>query len=101
MPPQLLRDALDVVLTWGPERMTPELERLKEKQPRASEAEQQEALRTAYQVLSAAEALAPEIKRGETNATAQLRERFSWASDEQISRAIQQGLYSHWRDTGL
>jgi predicted nucleotide-binding protein len=101
MPPQLLRDALDVVLTWGPERMTPELVRLKEKQPWASEEERQEALQSAYQVLSAAEAIAPEVKRGATNANAQLRESFPWASDEQIARAIQQGLYSHWRDTGL
>ncbi|MCC7433142.1 MAG: hypothetical protein IT363_00545 [Methanoregulaceae archaeon] len=101
MPPKLLRDALDVVLTWGPERMTPELDRLKEKQPKSSEEERQEALQTAYQVLSAAEALAPEIKGGATNATAQLREQFPWVSDDQLARAIQQGLYSHWRDTGL
>ena len=101
MSPKLLRDALDVVLTWGPERMTPELNRLKEKQPQTSDEERQAALQAAYQVLSVAEAIAPEVKSGETNATAQLQERFPWASDEQIARAIQQGLYAHWRDTGL
>lgn len=101
MPPKLLRDALDVVLTWGPERMTPEVERLREKQPNTVDEELHEALQTAHQVMSHAERLAPEVKSNSVNGERSLREEYPWVTRSQASRAIQQGMYFHWKDSGL
>lgn len=101
MPPKLLRDALDVVLTWGPERMTPEVERLREKHPGTADEDLHEALQVAHQVMSHAERLAPDVKSNSVNGERQLAEEYPWITRSQASRAIQQGMYFHWKDSGL
>lgn len=50
--------------------------------------------------LSRAETLAPDVKSGRVNGTQVLREEFPWVTDDLAARAIQQGIYFHWRDTG-
>lgn len=98
----VLRDAMDAVLLWGPERMTPEIDRLREKHPGHSDSYLQAALLEAHRVLSEAEELAAGIKTGEIrDAHRRISEGRPWLSDEQVGRAVQQGLYFHWRDTGL
>jgi hypothetical protein len=97
----VLNEAMDVVLQWGPERMVPETDRLRQKYPDLSEDEAGKALAQAWKVLGVAESLASDIKSGvETDATSKLQEGRPWLTDEQASRAINQGLYSHWRETG-
>ena len=98
---ELLADALDVVLQWGPERAVPERDRLREKQPDVPDDELDMALHAAYSVLGQAEALAPGMKQGRIHdGTERLKSAFPWIDDESASRAIQQGLYFHWRDEG-
>jgi len=101
MPPKLLCDALDVVLTWGPERMIPELERLREKQPDATEQELKEALEIGHQVLSYAEKLAGGIKANQVNGERKLLEKYPWVTKSQSSHVITQAMYYHWRETGF
>ena len=97
----VFRDAMDVVLQWGPERMVPEADRLRQKHPDLSEDEASHALAQAWKVMGEAEGLAPDIKRGvESRATFKLQQGRPWLTDEQAGRAINQGLYSHWRETG-
>ena len=97
----VLTDAMDVVLQWGPDRMVPEADRLRRKHPKLTDDEVREALAQAWKVMGEAEAFAPDIKRGkETNATSKLQAGRPWLTDDQAGRAINQGLYSHWRDTG-
>jgi len=99
---KLLSDAMDEVLLWGPERMTPEIERLRAKNSGLSDQELQAALDDAHRVLGEAEALAGGIKAGDIHdAGRRISKNRPWLSDDQIARAIQQGLYFHWRDTGL
>lgn len=95
----VLVDALNVVLTWGPERAVPELERLRERQPLLSTEEAETALKQAWQVMRQAEALAPGVKTGGPGVQKLLAE-FPWVTEDQAGRAIQQGLYYHWRETG-
>lgn len=92
---------MDVVLTWGPERSIPESDRLRGLYPGLTDAQIQAALAEAWKVMGEAEIFAPEIKRGiSTNALERLRRDRPWLTEDQASRAISQGLYSHWRDTG-
>ena len=94
---------MDVVLQWGPERMTPEPERLRAlvKSP-ISDDEVTEALREAQKVLSHAEQVAPKLKQGlfAKSGDRTLRDKWPWLSQEQAAQAINQGMYFHWRDTG-
>lgn len=93
---------MDVVLLWGPERIVPEIERLRALQPGLADADLRSALDEAHAVLAEAEALAPGIKSGEIHdAGKRLSERWPWLTDSQIASAIQQGLVFHWRDTGI
>lgn len=102
MKDDVISDAMDAVLLWGPERMTPEIDRLREQHADVVDADLQAALHEAHRVLSEAEELAGGIKTGEIrDAHRRLSEGRPWLSDEQVGRAIQQGLYFHWRDTGL
>lgn len=94
------RQALEVVLQWGPERSVPELERLRISEPDATDDELTEALGLAQRVLSRAEALAPRVKMGSVLGTQIPREEFPWITDDLAARAIQQGMFFHWRDTG-
>ena len=96
---RVLSDAMDVVLQWGPERMVPEDDRLRQKHPSLTDDEVRLALAEAWKVMTEAEALVPGIKRG-TREGSNLRLERPWLSEEQAGRAINQGLYSHWRDTG-
>lgn len=103
MSDKVLRAALDVILQWGPERMTPEAERVRALTKRPlSDDEVAEALMEAHRVLSYAEQLAPNLKRGLVSKSGDrsLREKWRWLSQDQASRAINQGMYFHWRDTG-
>lgn len=98
----LLTDAMDVVLQWGPERSIPDIERLRAKHADVSDDELRLALTQAERVLSEAEGLAGGIKDGSVREAGKLlRQDRPWLTDEQVGRAIQQGLYYHWRDTGL
>jgi hypothetical protein len=98
----LHRDAMDVVLTWGPERAEPEDERLQRRQPTATDAERDAALATAREVLRRAEGLAPTLKgMGPVDDTvAAVRRDHPWLDDELWSRAANQGMYFDWRDNG-
>ena len=100
---EVRRSALDVVLTWGPERATPEGERLLERHPGLDAATVTDALAEAHRVMGRAEELAPGIKgvgRSTTTRRA-IEQEHPWLTDDLLDRAVQQGLYSHWRDTGL
>ena len=99
---EVRRAALEVVLAWGPERATPEEDRLLATHPDLATADVTEALSEAHAVLREAEGLAPEIKgTGSASTTrSQIVAEHPWLGDEQLERAIQQGLYFHWRDTG-
>jgi hypothetical protein len=97
----ILMAAMDVVLTWGPERSIPEADRLRDHHPEITDSQVQAALAEAWRVMGQAESFAPDIKRGiSTNAHEILRRDRPWLTEDQASRAISQGLYSHWRDTG-
>lgn len=102
-PDEVRRSALDVVMTWGPELARPVEERLLERHPGLDEATVDAALVEARLVTSKAEQLAPAEKGvGESPLTrADIMREHPWVSDELLGKAIQQGLYSHWRDTGL
>lgn len=93
--------AMDVVLTWGPERSRPEMDRLRDKFPDVDDATASEALKDAARVLSEAESGAASAKsgnqRGLENA---LRKNRAWLTAEQASQAVNQGMYYHWRETG-
>lgn len=99
----VMRAAMDVILQWGPERMTPEAKRLRSlvKSP-LSDSEMTEALSEAQRVLSHAEQLAPSLKQGLSAKSGDrtLRDKWPWLTKEQASQAINQGMYFHWRDTG-
>jgi hypothetical protein len=98
---EILRDAMDVVLQWGPDRQVPEADRLRRKHSDLTDDEAGQALAQAWRVLGEAELLAPDIKAGtETNANSRLRANRSWLTEDQAGRAVNQGLYSHWRETG-
>jgi trehalose utilization protein len=100
---EVRRSALDVVMTWGPEMARPVEERLLERHPDLDDATVIAALVEARQVTSKAEQLATAEKGvGESPLTrADIVQDHPWVSDELLAKAIQQGLYSHWRDTGL
>lgn len=87
-------------MTWGPERAVPEVERLRERQPSLTPEEYEAALREAWRVMGKAEALAPAVKDGRVMGIQDLVAEFPWVTDDQAGRAIQQGLYYHWRETG-
>jgi hypothetical protein len=99
---RLHRSAMDVVLTWGPERLRPEIERLRERHPDADPMVAAAALEEGHRALADAEALAPAIKGAgpATTSKEEIRHRHPWLTDELLDRAVQQGLYFHWRDTG-
>lgn len=99
---EVLRAALEVVLAWGPERATPEEDRLLAIHPDLDPADVTEALIEGHAVMREAEGLAPAIKgTGSASTTrSQIVAAHPWLGDEQLERAIQQGLYFHWRDTG-
>ncbi len=102
MTPDLYRDAMDVVLTWGPERAEPEEERLARRRPAASDEERTAALAAAHEVLRRTEGLAPMLKGlgpVEDSVTA-VRRDHPWLDDELWSRAANQGMYFDWRDNG-
>ena len=100
---EVRRSALDVVLTWGPELARPAEDRLLERHPGLDPAAVDAVLAEARLVTSKAEQLAPAEKGvGESPLTrADIVRAHSWVTDDLLARAIQQGLYSHWRDTGL
>lgn len=91
---------MDVVLTWGPERMVPEIDRLRKRQPALTDNELKQALSEAWKVLGEAEAHAPAVKSGGSGASQALMRNRPWLTAEQASQAISQGLYYHWRETG-
>jgi hypothetical protein len=99
---EVLRAALDVVLTWGPERATPEEDRLSAAHAGLGSEQVAAALSEAHAVLRAAESLAPAIKG--TGAAPTTRSGIvaahPWLTDDLLERSVQQGLYFHWRDTG-
>ncbi len=98
---RVIRTAMDVVLTWGPERMVSEEDRLLIQHPELSPEQVQEALAEAHRVMRESESLAPGIKRGLLNSGhKELRRRWPWLTKDQAERVINQGLYYHWRDTG-
>jgi hypothetical protein len=100
---EVRRIALGVVMTWGPEMARPAEERLLERRPGLDDTTVHQALAEARLVTSKAEKLAPAEKGvGDAPLTrADIRRDHPWVNDELLERAIQQGLYSHWRDTGL
>ena len=100
---EVRRSALDVVMTWGPESARPDADRLLERHPGLDETTVQQALAEAHLVTSKAEQLAPAEKGvGDAPLTrADICHAHPWVTDDQLARAIQQGLYAHWRDTGM
>lgn len=93
--------AMDVILTWGPERMRPEIDRLRASFPNLDEATAQDALREASRALSEAESGAASAKAGnQRQLEKSLRKDRPWLTADQASRAVNQGMYYHWRDTG-
>ncbi len=94
--------AVDVVLTWGPERIRPEIDRLRDSFPDVDEATAKEVLADAWKVLSEAEAGAGAAKSGNTRGLEKaLRKDRPWLTSDQVSRAVNQGMYYHWRETGM
>jgi hypothetical protein len=96
-----LRAALDVVLTWGPERSTPEPERLAELRPNLDVNLIQQSLSEAHSVLCSAEELAGGAKAGSGPGVSVLLDRFPWLTEDRAQSAMSQGMYFHWRETGL
>lgn len=95
--------AVDVVLTWGPERVRPEIDQLRDSLPDVDDAEGGEALKAAWKVLSEAEAQAGNVKSGrmsESQLCAMLRKDRSWLTSDQAGRTVSQAMYYHWRETG-
>jgi hypothetical protein len=102
-PEALHRSAMEVVLAWGPERTVAELDRLLARHPGIDPAAAGSALTEAHRVMAEAESLAPELKGvGAAPTTKQaIRRDHLWLTAELLDRAVQQGLYFHWRDTGI
>jgi hypothetical protein len=100
---EALRAATEIVLTWGPERGVPEPDRLRQKFPNLSDAEIQFALQEGHRVLSEATALAEGIKVGTIpkSGNQTLRDSRPWLTESLAGSAINQGLYFHWRETGM
>lgn len=103
MNPELLNDALALSLQWGPERMRPYAERLREKYPALSE----EAARDLQRQCGEAESLAwREIERAYLNeitmAEAQQRiaSAYPWINVENHASLVTQGQYYAWKDNG-
>lgn len=98
----LRRSALDVALTWGPERATPEPDRVSARHPGVAMEEIERALVEAHGVMAAAQELAPAVKGYGPASTSrdEIRRSHPWVTEEQLERAISQGLYADWRDTG-
>lgn len=98
----LRRDALDVVLTWGPERAEPEELRLARRRPAATAEDRTAALQDAHEVLRRAEGLAPALKgvADVEDSVWAVRRDHPWLDDELWSRAANQGMYFDWRDNG-
>lgn len=96
------RSALEVVLTWGPERSTPEADRLLARHPGLDAATVTDALAEAHRVLTEAEGLAPGIKGTGPSTTTRRRIRrdHPWLTGDLLDRVVNQALYHHWRDTG-
>lgn len=93
---------MDVILQWGPERMTPEPERLRSRvRENLSDQEVEQALSEARKVLSHAESIAPNLKQGGGSGNQSLQQKWPWLTSEQASQAISQGMYFHWRETGM
>jgi hypothetical protein len=94
---------MEVVLTWGPDRLTPELDRLLAAHPHIDSCVAESALAECHRVMASAQDLAPALKGlgPSTTSRAEIRSRHTWLTEELLDRAIQQGLYFHWRDTGL
>ena len=98
---EVLLAATKIVLQWGPERQTPEAERLRNAYPNLTDAEIQQALRAGHEVIQHAEELAPKIKERKLHSGSEvLRKKRPWLDDETADSAITQGLYYHWRETG-
>lgn len=100
----ILSTTMDVVLQWGPDRGIPEPDRIRTVHPELSDDEVQQSRNIAYQVLIAAiNEIAPSLKMNEISrdeAVGKLRSIWPWLSDEQALKAIGQGEYYHWRETG-
>lgn len=94
--------AMEVVLTWGPERARPEIDRLRDSFPDVDDATAKEALSLAAKALSEAEAGAGSAKAGNQRGLEKtLRRDRPWLTADQASRAVNQGMYYHWRETGM
>ena len=100
---EVLRAATMVVLTWGPERSMPEPERLLQQFPDLSEDQVAIALNEGHRVLSEATDLAEGIKDGSIpkSGNQTLRDSRPWLTESLAGSAITQGLYFHWRETGM
>ncbi|MBC8066096.1 MAG: hypothetical protein H7Y17_14785 [Chlorobia bacterium] len=100
---EVLMAAMDVVLTWGPERTRPEFDRLRDTFPDIDKSAAARALGAAAKVIDDAENLAREVKTGRMSmqqAESKLLENRAWLSPEQASRAQNQGMYYDWREYG-
>ena len=96
---EVMREALDIVLTWGPERATPEIDRLLAKFPDLFIGDVRNVLARCHQVISDATDLAPAVKANTLSmaqAETKLCEERPWMTDDQASRAMNQGMYYDW-----
>lgn len=94
--------AMDVVLTWGPERMRPEIDRLRDSFPGIDDGSAKRALAEASRVLREAEDGAAVAKSsGVHQLENALRKDRPWLTSDQAGRAVSQGMYYHWRETGM
>ncbi|MBI5321989.1 hypothetical protein [Bradyrhizobium sp.] len=98
-----LNGALDVVLAWGPERNRPVLVRLKERFPGCSDRELLEVETICDAIGSCGVRLADEIGDRDMTGDQALRilsERWPGLDADHAWRALWQGFYSYWRDSG-
>ena len=95
---------MEIALTWGPDRLIGEDVRLRKIHPNISDEESQLARSMAYQVISeASEGIAEGTKSGRLTypeAKQLLMANRPWLTEELATRAISQGEYYHWRETG-
>lgn len=104
VPNNVLQTTMDVVLRWGPDRIIPEPERIRQVHPNLSDGEVQEARNLAYAVLTEASqelaALLKEKQISRGDAVLQLQSNRPWLTEDQALQAINQGEYYFWRENG-
>lgn len=100
----VLTSAMEIALTWGPDRLIAEDVRLRKIHPNVSDEEAQTARSIAYRVIyEASESIAEGTKSGKLTypeARRRLMTNRPWLTEELATKAISQGEYYHWRETG-